>query len=228
MKVYAINGSPRMEKGETDTLLRAFLKGMEEAGAEVRLDYASKLKVKPCIGEFHCWGDTPGECFIRDPMQDVYPALREAEFWVFGTPVFIPFPGDMANFMNRVVPLVHPILVTRGGRTRARPRQDVKLRTIALVSTSGWWEIGNFGTVVRTMEELAKDISVEFAGPVLRPHIHWMKDKGELTEGGRKVLDATRQAGRQLAERGRIDPRVLRAISRPLVSRQEHNKWEME
>jgi len=227
-KVFAVNGSPKMAKGNTEVLLRPFLQGMEDAGAEVRLVYASKLKVKPCLGEFHCWTERPGECFIKDAMQDVYPALKEADIWVFGTPVYIPLPGDMANFINRLVPFVEPVLVTRGGRTRARTLPGTKLKSVVLVSTSGWWEVGNFGTVVRTMEEFAKDVSVEFAGPVLRPHVDWMRSKGELTEGGRKVLDAARQAGRQMVERGRIDPRLLRAISAPLISRREHNRWEME
>ena len=60
VKVFAINGSPRKEKGNTAALLVPFLRGMTDAGAEVDLVYAAQLEVKPCTGEMHCWYKKPG------------------------------------------------------------------------------------------------------------------------------------------------------------------------
>jgi multimeric flavodoxin WrbA len=48
MKVIAINGSPKMDEGNTARILNPFLDGMKEAGAEIELFYTSKLKIKPC------------------------------------------------------------------------------------------------------------------------------------------------------------------------------------
>jgi len=221
-RVFAISGSSRMERGRTDLLLRAFLKGMEGAGAEAEVVYASRLHVSPCTGEFHCWRDTPGECYIHDDMQLLYPRMRVADTWVLGTPMYIPLPGELQNILNRLCPLIEPKLATRGGRTRARLRDDVRTKRLALVATSGWWEMGNLGTVVRIAEELAKDCSIEFSGALLRPHSSAMTRSGELTEGGRRVLEAAEVAGKQLEERGRIDPRVLRTVSRPLMTRRDY------
>jgi len=53
-KVVAINGSPRMEKGNTHMILTPFLHGMKDAEADVELFYAGRLAVEPCTGEFHC------------------------------------------------------------------------------------------------------------------------------------------------------------------------------
>jgi multimeric flavodoxin WrbA len=53
-KVVAINGSAKMEKGNTARVLAPFLDGMREAGASVELFYAKRLNVKPCMGEFYC------------------------------------------------------------------------------------------------------------------------------------------------------------------------------
>jgi len=221
-RVLAINGSARMERGKTDLLLKAFLEGMTDAGAEVELVYASRLKVEPCVGEFHCWNDAPGECFIKDSMQGLYPKLKAADTWVLGTPMYVPLPGDMQNLLNRTCPLIMPKLVTRGGRTRARTRPDVRTRRLALVATSGWWEVGNMGTLVRIAEELAKDLSIEYAGALLRPHAAMMTTAEGPTKRGRRVLEAARAAGRQLETRGRMDPRTLRAVSMPLLSRKEY------
>ena len=109
------------------------------------------------------------------------PTLREADILVLATPVYIPLPGEMQNLINRLCPLVKPKLETREGRTRARFHDEVRIQRIALVSTGGWWEKGNFGTVGRIAQELAESASVKFAGALLRPHAGLMRRQGELT-----------------------------------------------
>jgi multimeric flavodoxin WrbA len=222
MKIIAINGSPRMEKGYTALILTPFIQGMMDAGAEVELFYPRRLKVKPCTcGEMYCWYKKAGECCIKDDMQPLYPQLREADILILATPVYIPLPGEMQNFINRLCPLIDPILENREGRTRARFRKQVKIRKIVLVSTGGWWEKANFETVVRITEELAKGASVEFAGAVLRPHAFLMKKKGKLTKDGEAVLNRVKRAGYELIKEGRMNKDTLEAISRPLISEEE-------
>jgi len=221
IKVVAINGSPRTEKGNTAMILAPFIQGMTDAGADVELFYARRLNVKPCTGEMDCWYGKPGECIHKDDMQLLYPKLKEAEILVLATPVYIPLPGEMQNIINRLCPLIEPFLETREGRTRARFREDVQIRRIVLVSTGGWWERGNFRTVVRIIEELAEGASVEFAGAVLRPHAFLMKQEKELTEDGEAILNAAKRAGYELVKEGRMDEETLETISRPLISQED-------
>ncbi|MBL7200212.1 MAG: flavodoxin family protein [Anaerolineae bacterium] len=220
-KVVAINGSPRMEKGNTAMVLTSFLQGMTDAGSDVELYYAGRLQVKPCTGEMLCWYENAGQCYIKDEMQALYPRLSEADILVLATPVYIPLPGEMQNLINRLCPLVEPLLETRGGRTRARFREHVKIRKIALVSTGGWWEKGNFRTVVCIAQELAENAGVEFAGAVLRPHASLMREHGELTSDGKAVLEAARRAGYELVQEGEMSDKTLEAIGRPLISEEE-------
>ena len=221
-KAIAINGSPRMAKGNTAMVLTPFIQGMTSAGSEVELFYASHLKVKPCsCGEMYCWNKAPGECCIQDDMQLLYPRLREADVLILATPVYVPLPGDMQNVVNRLVPLLDPFLTFRVGRTRARFRADVGIRKMVLVATSGWWEQGNLETVLRIARELAADASVEFAGAVLRPHASLMRKGGELTPDGEAVLNAAREAGYDLVKNGAMRQETLEAISRPLISQEE-------
>ena len=90
-----------------------------------------------------------------------------------------------------------------------------------LVSTGGWWEKGNFGTVVRIVEELAEDASVEFAGAVLRPHAFLMKKEEELTKDGKAVVSAVRRAGYELIKEGGMNRETLETVSHPLISEEE-------
>ena len=117
-RVLAINGSARMEKGNTALVLAPFLDGMKQAGATVELFYARRLEVKPCTGGLYCWHESPGHCYIEDNIQELYPKLRQADILVLTTPVYLPLPGEMQNIINRLVPLIEPILEFRDGRTR--------------------------------------------------------------------------------------------------------------
>lgn len=226
-KVVAINGSPRMRKGNTAMILTPFIEGMEEAGAEVELFYAKRLKVEPCTGGFICWYQKPGECHIKDDMQLVYPKLAQAEILVLATPVYSPLPGEMQNVINRLVPLLDPLLETREGRTRARFRQEVEIRKMVVVATGGWWEKENLDTVVRIVKEFARVASVEFAGAVLRPHAFLMRDssatrkQAEFTEDGTAVVNAARRAGAELIKQGVMSEETLEMVSRPLISQED-------
>jgi multimeric flavodoxin WrbA len=68
MKALAINSSPNKGKGNTALILKPFLEGMKEAGAEVELYHTSDLKINPCQGDLSCWLRTPGECIHNDDM----------------------------------------------------------------------------------------------------------------------------------------------------------------
>jgi multimeric flavodoxin WrbA len=221
MKAVAINGSPRKGKGNTGMMLNAFIKGIEETDAQVDVFYTKNLKPKPCTGEMKCWWKTPGECYIKDDMQKVYPKLREADVLILATPVYIPLPGEMQIFINRCCPLVNPPLETRDGRTRARLHDSVKLRKVVLVSTGGWWEKENLDTVVHIAKELADNMSIEFTGAVLRPHAFLMKKKGELTEEGTMIIDEVKKVGYDFAESGELSNSALESIRRPLITREE-------
>jgi hypothetical protein len=95
-RAVAINGSPRMDKGNTARVLGPFIQGMVDAGSEVELFYASRLKLKPCAcNEMYCWYTRPGECCIQDDKQSLYPKLKEADTLILATPVYIPLPGAM-------------------------------------------------------------------------------------------------------------------------------------
>jgi multimeric flavodoxin WrbA len=222
IKAIAINGSPRKEKGNTATVLSSFIDGLTECGVDTEIFYASKLKLQPCAcGGMQCWYESPGECCIRDDMQLLYPKLKAAEILIIATPVYIPLPGDMQNVINRLCPLVEPYLEYRVGRTRGRFRQDVNIRKIILVSTGGWWEKENMSSVVRIIEELAENASVEFGGAILRPHAFLMKKDGKITKEGEEILGAVSRAGKEIIQEGKMSQETLDIVSRPLITEEE-------
>lgn len=230
IKAIAINGSPRRQRGNTALLLSPLIQGMSDAGCEVELFYARNLKVRSCnCPNMYCWYSKPGTCCLRDDMDLLYPKLRESEIVIIATPVYIPLPGEMQNIINRLCPLIKPLLETRKGRTRAGMRDDVRIRGFLLLSTGGWWEEGNFDTVTRIVEELAEDAKVKFLGAIIRPHAFLMRKDKKLTEDGKMILAAVRKAGEELISKGAISRELLETIKRPLITEKElldeYNRW---
>ncbi len=227
-RVLAVNGSPNADKGKTEKILAPFLDGMKDAGASVSKFYTKQLVIRPCTGEFICWNKRPGECHIQDDMQLLYRSLHKTDILVLATPVYIPLPGEMQNFLNRLLPLIDPYLSFKKGRTRAVFRPDVSIKKIALVATSGWWEMGNFGTVLRISRELAADVNTRFAGALLRPHAYEM---AENPEKSKEIIEACHKAGLELIKEGKIARSTLSVISQPLISEEEYRRsnnddWE--
>src|SRR3989339_1583562 len=85
MKVLALSGSPR-KKGNTETLLRAVLKGVTAAGGEVELIRLYDLRIQPCIACGGC--DKTGECVLEDDMQELYPKILAVPRGILASPIY--------------------------------------------------------------------------------------------------------------------------------------------
>ena len=220
-KVLAFNSSPNMDKGNTALILGSFLEGMREAGAEVELLYTKKLKINPCQGEFNCWFKTPGECFQKDDMQMLHPKLREADIWVFATPVYVDgVSGPMKNLLDRLIPLVHPFIELRDDHYRHPLREDAKHGKVVLVSNCGFWEMDNFDPMLVHMKAACKNMSREFAGALLRPHGGALRVMKEMAAPLDDIFEAAKEAGRQLVRDGEMSAETLATVSRELMPRE--------
>ncbi|MFX1263557.1 MAG: flavodoxin family protein [Promethearchaeota archaeon] len=217
-EVLAINGSPNREKGNTHLILAPLLEGMKKAGATVDLLFSKELKIRPCIGDFQCWYKKVGVCIYTDDMEQVYVKAREADILVLATPIYLPLPGNFQNLLNRLMPLVEPMLEIRKDRTRAKFHHDVKISKIVFVSSGGWFEIGNFEVVTHIVREIADNSSVDFIGPILRPHASRLKYEKDLAK---EVYAAAEEAGVQIVESGDVSQQLLDAISVPLTTHEE-------
>lgn len=84
MKVIAFNGSPRIE-GNTELLLKATIKPLQ-AEHEVKVFRLNFMKIKPCQDCGGC--EKTGLCIIKDDMEEIYDAIREADRVILASPVF--------------------------------------------------------------------------------------------------------------------------------------------
>jgi multimeric flavodoxin WrbA len=218
MKVLAFNGSPKGEGGNTDLLLRPFLEGMREEGAEVELFYLNRLRIRPCNGRFTCWTKTPGRCVHDDDMTSLYPKLAEAEVWVLATPVYVDgMTGTLKVMLDRMIPLVQPYFELREGHCRHPLREGVKGGKVALVATCGFWEKDNFDPLLVHVRAMCRNVGREFAGALLRPHGGGLKLLLRLGLPLDELFGACREAGRRLVREGRIPEELERKVAEELM-----------
>jgi multimeric flavodoxin WrbA len=218
MKVLAINSSPKMDKGNTALILNPFLEGMREAGAEVELFYTRKLNIEPCTGEFYCWIKTPGECYQKDDMLMLLPKLREADFRVYATPVYVwGVTGTMKNLMDRMLPRVQPFIELYNGHCRHPLREGTKPSKIVLVSSCGFWEIDNSDPLLVQMKTYCKVTGCEFVGALLRSHAGALMPMIEMGAPIDDIFEAAKEAGRQLVKDGEMSAETLNIVSRELM-----------
>jgi multimeric flavodoxin WrbA len=222
MKVIAFNSSPKMGRGNTARILDPFLEGMRENGAEIELFYTKKMKIERCESDLHCWLKVPGECIYKDDMRELYPKLLEADFVVFATPVYYDgMTGPMKMLIDRLMPIFKPFFEIRDGHSRHVVHPEHKPGSkVVLVSTCGLWEMDNFDPLLIQMEAVCRNWAKEFAGALLRPHAEITR---VVAEGfGNEILEAARDAGRQLSSEGEMSPETLKEISRELLSHEDY------
>ena len=135
MKMLAINGSPRGENGNTEVILRSFLKGAEEAGAGTEVIYLKDKTINHCLGCFSCWIRTPGICVQKDDMSEIIERMKSSDMMVYAMPLYVyTVPGLFKDFLDRLIPFAQPFIERRGDhfihRQPELPRLDGSSQTV--------------------------------------------------------------------------------------------------
>jgi len=218
LRVVVFNASPHMDKGNTALILSPFLGGMKEAGASIEVVYTKKLRINPCLGCFSCWLKTPGRCVQKDDVANLLSKFGKVDIAVMATPVYVDgMAGSMKNFLDRLIPMVEPFIELRDGHCRHPARSGKGIGKIVLVASCGFWEMDNFEPLVVHIKAICRNTDSEYSGALLRPHSAALKAMLETGTSANDVVDAAKDAGRQLVQSGRISADTLSTVSRELL-----------
>ena len=163
MKVLLVNGSPH-QKGCTYTALEEVAKTLEENGIETEIFQLGNKAINGCIGCGAC--RKKGECFMDDKVNEFAKKAKDADGFVFGSPVhYAAASGALTSFLDRVFysagrymqfkPAASVASARRAGTT-ATLDQINKYATISnmpLVSSQYWNMVHGF-----TPEDVKKDL----------------------------------------------------------------------
>ena len=193
-------------------ITRAFLSGFPE-GTQTELLELRRLNIRPCTGCLGCWTKTPGRCVQRDDMGRVYAAIAAADVVVESFPLyFYGIPGTLKTLTDRCLPYTKAY----GWSSRAvHELRDPAMLEKRLVLISTCWHTGieRLYAAVRTAYgEYAPGYQAIFC------------PQGELfaidachRQVSAYLADAA-QAGREVAQTGRIADDTAARLARPILS----------
>lgn len=103
-KVVVFKGSPRTH-GYTSKLLDQVAQGAKSKGAEIMEFDLNDAGIRGCQGCFHC--RTHDDCAVKDYLEPMYRAIREADAVVFGSPIYCSqITGQAKVWLDRTFPML--------------------------------------------------------------------------------------------------------------------------
>jgi multimeric flavodoxin WrbA len=106
MKILAINGSHRGDKGHTHFLIGKLLQGATATGAECQTIALAKLKINRCLACGQCHTDGHRlQCVYddKDDVRTVFQKMAGADILIYATPVYVfGMSGLLKTFIDRM------------------------------------------------------------------------------------------------------------------------------
>ena len=100
MKVILVNGGPHKD-GCTNRALEEVEKILNVNGIETEIFWLGNKAISGCLGCGGC--NNTGRCVIDDKVNEFIDKVKEADGFVFGSPVhFAAISGSLSSFMDRV------------------------------------------------------------------------------------------------------------------------------
>jgi multimeric flavodoxin WrbA len=189
LKVLGFSGSPRAN-GNTELLLKEFLRGSTDAGAETELIRLRNVRFDPCISCNRCF--KTGRCEVEDAFQPIYDKIAGADHIVLASPIYFMAVSAWAKtlidrcqcFWAKKYILKQPTPTYRG---------NVERRGV-FISTAGSNVAAAFDGAVFTMKYFFDAIGVK---PYKNLLYHNIDDKGAI-KGHPTALKDAYEAGREL------------------------------
>lgn len=218
MKVLVINGSPKGERSNTMWLTHAFVDGFPDT-AEVKYITLREKDIHPCMGCFSCWTKTPGQCAVKDDMQEIYQDILEADIIIESFPLyFAGMPSRMRMMTERC------LLFTK--RYEGSPEDtfhsilemeehSLKDKKLVVISSCGYVSMDTM------FEGLLKEYDL-ICGEGNFTSI--LCAQGELLQAGSRTrqvvnyLEKVKQAGREYYANGQISEERSQSLMKQMVS----------
>lgn len=231
MNVLIINGSPRGTKSNSLKLTESFVQGMEEStSVHTETLTVSKLSIKPCLGCFHCWKETPGKCCLSDDMTMVIEKILAADVVVYSFPLYYyGLPSHLKALIDRQLPMVLPFM-EKGDHSGSHPsRYGSSEKRYVLISTCGFYTSkGNYDAIdAQFSHHLGKDnYESIYCGQGELFSVSELKSRTD------EYLEIVRAAGREFAD-GRISQETRDLLKqllypRDVFERMANASWGVE
>ena len=108
MQFIILNGMPskNLTIQKINTMIAEKLQQKDIQGEILNLH---EKDIKPCLGCFKCWVETPGICIINDYGREVAKKIIQSDYLIYVTPItFGGYSAELKKAVDRTLPLLSP------------------------------------------------------------------------------------------------------------------------
>ena len=215
MKILVLNGSPKKENSDTLCITRAFLEGMQEAAPQdVHIIHAVEQHIAYCSGCFTCMHNG-GTCIHDDDMRGILEWILDSDLLILSFPLYCyGMPAPLKAIIDRVLPLSSMAMRKVGDRYAHVGQADFSRLRYLMICGCG------FPNSTHNFEPAAAQFKLMFPGnhTIVTVPESPMFNAPEAAMVTAPRLELVRQAGRQYAKTGAIEPALLTEICSPMIA----------
>lgn len=214
MKILVLNGSPKGDKSDTMHMTRAFLEGMREsATVETEVIHVIDRHIEFCRGCFTCKRNG-GRCIHNDDMAEILQRIIASDVLLLSFPLYCyGMPAPIKNLMDRTMPLSSMAMKKVGERYEHVGQAEYGHLRYIMISGCG------FPNSRHNFEPAIAQFKLMFPcnHTILTVPESPMFNAPEAAIVTEPRLRQICEAGRQYADCGEIDGKLLNAISEPMI-----------
>ena len=219
MKILVLNGSPKKDKSDTLCITRAFLDGMKEVSPqEIRLIHAVDCHIEYCTGCFACMHNG-GTCIHDDDMKDILREILDSDLLLFSFPLYCyGMPAPLKALLDRTMPLSSMAMKKVGERYEHVGQADFSCLRYMMICGCGFPNSRqNFEPAIMQFKLCFPENRTILTVP--ESPMFNVRQAAAVTE---PRLALVRQAGRQYAETGAVDPSLAEQINSPMIPEEQY------
>ena len=214
MKILVLNGSPKKENSDTMHITRALLEGRKEDEAQKRsiMDVIDK-HIEYCKGCFTCKRNG-GTCIYDDDMKSILEQMLSSDLLLFSFPLYCyGMPAPLKALMDRTMPLSSMAMKKSGDRYQHVGQADYSHLKYLMICGCG------FPNSKQNFEPAAAQFGLMFPNnkTIITVPESPMFNAPEAAQFTAPRLELIKQAGKQYAKAGSIDPELLSLICSPMI-----------
>lgn len=214
MKILVLNGSPKREKSDTLIITRTFIEGMKEAAPqETRVIHVIDSRIEYCTGCFSCMRNG-GKCVRDDDMRGILDEILSSELLIWSFPLYCyGMPAPLKALLDRTLPLSGMAMRRSGERYEHVEQADFSHLRYLMICGCG------FPNSKHNFEPAVAQFKLCFPGDhtIITIPESPMFNAPEAAPVTAPRLELVKEAGRQYAESGSIEEKLLKELSSPMI-----------
>lgn len=221
MKIMILNGSPKREASDTMHMTRAFVAGMNEVGENaVHTIHVIDKHIEYCTGCFSCMRNG-GTCIHKDDMRALLEEILESDLLLFSFPLYCyGMPAPLKALIDRTLPLSSMAMRKAGERYEHVEQADFSHLKYLMICGCG------LPNSRHNFEPAVAQFKLCFPNrhKILTVPESPMFQVPEAASVTKPRLELIRQAGRQYAQNGEIEPELMAQITSPMIPEEIYAK----